>query len=119
MWTLVIASPQVVERPDGGVATLRALGCRVRAADLGDPRESDATIASSPPAAVLVEALDQVDPIEAGRAAPARLRSAGALRETPVLPAATVRALQRLAPEDAFDDVVRVPHVGVGDEVRA
>lgn len=105
----------MVDRPDGGVAVLRELGCRVRAADLWDPLESDATLSSPPPAAVLVEALDQ---IEAGRAALARLRSVAALREIPVLLAATVRALQRLSPEDGFDDVVLVPYVPVELYVR-
>ncbi|GAB4216616.1 MAG: hypothetical protein OHK0013_43340 [Sandaracinaceae bacterium] len=115
MWVLVIASPQVVDRAEGGVAVLRELGCRVRAVDLWDPLESDATLAAPPPAVVLVEALDQ---IEAGRAALTRLRSVGALRETPVLLAVTVRALQRLAPEDGFDDVVLVPYVPVELYVR-
>jgi DNA-binding response OmpR family regulator len=115
MWILVIGSPQLVDRPDGGLAVLRELGCRVRAADLWDPLESEDAFTSPPPAAVLVEALDQ---IEAGRAALTRLRSVARLRDVPVLLAATVRALQRLAPEDGFDDVVLVPYVPVELYVR-
>ena len=110
-----MASPQLAERPEGGAAVLRDLGCRVRIADLWDPLESDPSFAATPPAAVLVEALELV---EVGRAALARLRAVPALREVPMLLAASVPALQRLTPEDAFDDVVLVPYVPVELYVR-
>ena len=61
MWILVVGNPQLVDRTDGGVATLRDLGCRVRAADLWDPLENDHAMAGDPPAAVVVEALDQIE----------------------------------------------------------
>ena len=115
VWILVVGSPQLAERPEGGAATLRDLGCRVRVADLWEPLESDASVHDTPPAAVLVEALDLV---EVGRAALARLRAVPALREVPVLLAVTVNALQRLSVEDAFDDVVLVPYVPVELYVR-
>lgn len=115
MWILVVASPQLVDRPDGGLATLRELGCRVRAADLWDPLESDEALAKAPPAAVVIEVLDQ---IEAGRAALARLRRTPALADVPMLAAVTVPALQRLAAEDSFDDIVLVPYVPVELYVR-
>jgi DNA-binding response OmpR family regulator len=115
MWILVVASPQLVDRPEGGLATLRELGCRVRAADLWDPLESDETLAKDPPAAVLIEVLDQ---IEAGRAALARLRRTPPLIDVPMLAAVTVPALQRLAAEDSFDDLVLVPYVPVELYVR-
>jgi DNA-binding response OmpR family regulator len=115
MWILVVASPQLSTRPDGGMAVLRELGCRVRAADLWDPLESDEELAKDPPAAVLIEVLDQ---IEAGRAALSRLRKAPALAEVPMLAAVTVPALQRIAPEDAFHDIVLVPYVPVELYVR-
>lgn len=115
MWILVVASPQLAERPDGGAATLRDLGCRVRVADLWDPLETDATVASDPPAAIVVEALDLV---EVGRAALTRLRGVPSLREVPVLLGVTVGALQRLSAEDAFDDVILVPYVPVELYVR-
>lgn len=115
MWILVVGSPQTADRADGGVATLRELGCRVRAADLWDPLENDEQLGKDPPAAVLVEALDQV---EAGRAALARLRAAPPLAEVPILAAVTVPALQRLDPSDGFDDIVLVPYVPVELYVR-
>ena len=67
------------------------------------------------PAAVLIEVLDQ---IEAGRAALSRLRKAPALAEVPMLAAVTVPALQRVAPEDPFHDIVLVPYVPVELYVR-
>jgi DNA-binding response OmpR family regulator len=114
VWILVVGAPQVVERPDGGAAVLRELGCRVETADLWDRLDAPA-LASDPPAAVLVEALDQVD---AGRAALIRLRAAAPLAEVPVLVAVTVAALQRVQPGDAFDDLVLVPYVPVELYVR-
>jgi two-component system alkaline phosphatase synthesis response regulator PhoP len=115
MWILVVGSQQLVEREDGGLAILRELGCRVRSADLWDPLEHDEEITKDPPAAVLVEVLDQV---EAGRAALARLRAAPPLAEVPVLAAITVPALQRLDPSAGFDDLVLVPYVPVELYVR-
>src|SRR5687767_3997997 len=115
MWILVLGSPQMIERSDGGLAILRELGCRVRTADLWDPLEHDETLATDPPAAVLVEVLDQV---EAGRAAVGRLRAAAPLAEVPILAAVTVPALQRLDPGEAFDDLVLVPYVPVELYVR-
>ena len=85
MWILVVGSPQLVERHEGGLQVLRELGCRVRAADLWEPLENDEVLGKDPPAAVLVEVLDQ---IEAGRAALARLRAAPPLAEVPILAAA-------------------------------
>lgn len=115
MWILVVASPQLLDRPDGGLAVLRELGCRTRSADLWDPLEHDAALGKDPPTAILVEALDRV---EAGRAALARLRAAPALADVPMLLAVTVSALQRLDPSDAFDDLVLVPYVPVELYVR-
>ena len=107
MWILVVGSPHVVERPEGGAATLQQLGCRVRKADLWD-RFDDETLGVEPPTAVLVEALEEPD---AGRAALLRLRAVRALSDVPVLAAVTVNALQRIRPTDAYDDIVLVPYV--------
>ena len=115
MWILVVGSPQLASREGGGLAVLRELGCRVQAADLWDRLEEDEALAGDPPAAALVEVLDQ---IEAGRAALARIRATPALAEVPVLAAVTVPALQRLAPGDGFDDIVLVPYVPVELYVR-
>jgi DNA-binding response OmpR family regulator len=115
MWILVVGSPQLASRADGGAAVLRELGCRVRSADLWDPLEDDETLLGDPPAAVLVEVLDQV---EAGRAAVARLRAAAPLADVPILAAVTVPALQRLDPSDGFDDLILVPYVPVELYVR-
>jgi DNA-binding response OmpR family regulator len=114
MWILVVGAPQLIERPEGGAATLRELGCRVETADLWDRLDAPG-LAEDPPTAVLVEALDQVD---AGRAALVRLRAAPPLLEVPILAAVTVPALQRIQPADAFDDVVLVPYVPVELYVR-
>lgn len=114
MWILVIGAPQVVDRPEGGAATLRELGCRVETADLWDRLDTPALF-EDPPTAVLVEALDQVD---AGRAALVRLRAEAPLAEVPILVAVTVPALQRIQPADAFDDLVLVPYVPVELYVR-
>lgn len=115
MWILVVGSPQLIDRAEGGLAILRELGCRTRAADLWDPLEHDEALAEEPPAAVVVEVLDQV---EAGRAALARLRAAPPLAEVPILAAVTVPTLQRLDPADGFDDLVLVPYVPVELYVR-
>jgi DNA-binding response OmpR family regulator len=115
MWVLVVGSPQLVRRVEGGLAILRELGCRVRAADFWDPLEHDETLRKDPPGAVLVEALDQV---EAGRAALARLRASPPLADVPILIAVTVSALQKLDPRDGFDDLVLVPYVPVELYVR-
>lgn len=112
VWILVVGAPQVVERPDGGAAVLRELGCRVEIADLWDRIDAPT---HELPTAVLVEALDQV---EAGRAALVRLRAEPPLAEVPILVAVTVPALQRLQPADAFDDIVLVPYVPVELYVR-
>lgn len=112
MWILVVGAPQVIERPEGGAAVLRDLGCRVQTADLWDRIDAPP---GDPPTAVLVEALDQVD---AGRAALVRLRAEAPLAEVPVLVAVTVPALQRVQADDAFDDIVLVPYVPVELYVR-
>jgi len=112
VWILVVGAPQVIERPEGGAAVLRDLGCRVQMADLWDRIDAPP---GDPPTAVLVEALDQVD---AGRAALVRLRAEAALAEAPVLVAVTVPALQRVQADDAFDDIVLVPYVPVELYVR-
>lgn len=114
MWILVVGRSDLHDRPDGGVAVLRDLGCRVRAVDLWDALD-EAELAQRPPACVLVEAIDQVD---AGRAALVRLRSVPALAEVPVLVAVSVGALQRLDPQDGFDDFVLVPYVPAEVYVR-
>jgi DNA-binding response OmpR family regulator len=112
VWILVVGAPQVIERPEGGAAVLRDLGCRVKMADLWDRIDAPP---GDPPTAVLVEALDQVD---AGRAALVRLRAEAPLAEVPVLVAVTVPALQRVQADDAFDDIVLVPYVPVELYVR-
>jgi len=108
MWILVVGRGADLERPDGGVATLRELGCTVQAVDLWDPLDEE-SLTREPPAAVLVEALDQVD---AGRAALVRLRAVTALAEVPALIAVTVNGLSRLDLTDGgFDDLVLFPYV--------
>lgn len=114
MWILVVGAPQGVERPEGGAAILRELGCRVQTTDLWE-RLDAAALAEDPPTAVLVEALEEVD---AGRAALVRLRACPPLAEVPILVAVSVAALQRIQPADAFDDLVLVPYVPVELYVR-
>jgi DNA-binding response OmpR family regulator len=65
-------------------------------------------LASDPPTAVLVEALDEVD---AGRAALTRVRGIDALTEVPILLAVTVSGMSRVDARDAFDDFVLIPYV--------
>ncbi len=114
MWILVVGAPQVVERPEGGAATLRELGCRVEIADLWD-RLDNPSWSEDPPNAILIEALDQVD---AARAALIRLRAEAPLADVPVLAGVTVAALQRVQASDAFDDVILCPYVPVELYVR-
>lgn len=114
MWILVVGAPQVVDRPEGGAAILRELGCRVETADLWDRLDAP-TWAEEPPNAILIEALDQVD---AARAALIRLRAEASLAEVPTLVGVTVPALQRTQAADAFDDLVLVPYVPVELYVR-
>jgi DNA-binding response OmpR family regulator len=107
MWILVVGPKAALERSEGGVAVLRQLGCRVETLDLWDSIDEEA-MHQKPPAAVLVEAQDEVD---AGRAALVRLRAVASLADVPVLLAVTVAALQRVDPGDGFDDIVLVPYV--------
>jgi len=107
MWILVVGKESLLERPEGGIAVLRDLGCRVRTADLWDPLD-ERLVDGEAPGVVLVEALEEVD---AGRAALMRLRAVPALAEAPVLVGVTVAALSRLDAGDAFDDFVLVPYV--------
>ncbi|MFW6067103.1 MAG: winged helix-turn-helix domain-containing protein [Myxococcota bacterium] len=107
MWILVVGPEGVLGRPEGAVASLRELGCRVETADLWDSLDEPAFV-DEPPTAVLVEAIDEVD---AGRAALVRFRAVPALAEVPVLVAVSVNAISRLNVADGFDDFVLVPYV--------
>lgn len=107
MWILVVGKEATLEREEGGVATLRQLGCRLTTMDLWDTID-EADLIEEPPTVVLVEALDEVD---AGRAALVRLRAIPVLVEIPMLVGVTVNAIQRLAQDDGFDDFVLVPYV--------
>jgi DNA-binding response OmpR family regulator len=114
VWILVVGSQKLAEAEGGGATTLRELGCKVQSIDLFDPPE-DEKIGKDPPAAVLIEALDQV---ELGRAALRTLRARPALASVPMIGAVTVSAMQRLGTEDAFDDLVLSPYVPVELYVR-
>jgi DNA-binding response OmpR family regulator len=107
MWILVVGSSAVIQREDGGVAALNELGCRVKACDLWDSLD-ETSFTDEPPAAVLVEALDQYD---AGRAALVRIRAVPALAEVPCLVAITVGQAQRLDGNDGFDDFILLPYI--------
>lgn len=107
MWILVVGPEAVLGRPEGAVASLKELGCRVVTADLWDPLDEEA-LAQDPPTVVLVECVEEVD---AGRAALVRLRAVAGLAEVPVLAAVTVHAIGRLNVDDGFDDFVLVPYV--------
>jgi len=107
MWVLVIGSSAILQREDGGLSVLRELGCRVKSHDLWDDLD-EPTFLDQPPAAILVEALDQFD---AGRAALMRIRAVSTLAEVPSLVAVTVGQAQRLDGNDGFDDFVLVPYV--------
>lgn len=106
MWILVVGGRDL-DRPEGAVASLVQLGCRVRTVDLWDSLD-EAQLRDHPPGAVLIEALDEVD---AGRAALMRMRAVDSLREVPMLVAVTVPAIHRLDPGDGFDDFVLHPYV--------
>lgn len=108
MWILVIG-PDDGERDGSGVSCLRELGCRVRIADLWDPLD-ERTLGDTPPAVVLIEALDEVD---AGRAALVRVQAAPMLRDVPVMIGVTVNALTRLDPQAGYDDFILYPYVPV------
>jgi DNA-binding response OmpR family regulator len=107
MWVLVIGSNAILQREDGGLSVLKELGCRVKSHDLWDDLDEPAFL-EQPPAAILVEALDQFD---AGRAALMRIRAVSALAEVPSLVAVSVGQAQRLDGNDGFDDFVLVPYV--------
>jgi DNA-binding response OmpR family regulator len=107
MWVLVIGSSAILQREDGGLSVLKELGCRVKSHDLWDDLDEPAFL-EQPPAAILVEALDQFD---AGRAALTRIRAVSTLAEVPSLVAVTVGQAQRLDGNDGFDDFVLVPYV--------
>jgi DNA-binding response OmpR family regulator len=107
MWILVIGREADWGRADGALATLRDLGCRVQTNDLWDGFD-ESTLASDPPIAILIEALDEVD---AGRAALSRVRAVDALASVPVLLAVTVSGMSRVDSRDAFDDFVLVPYL--------
>ncbi|MCB9667413.1 MAG: response regulator transcription factor [Myxococcales bacterium] len=107
MWVLVVGSKRSLERAESGAWILRQLGCTVRTADLWDSADV-LEQAQQPPAAVLIEALDDVD---AGRAAMGRLRAVPSLGNVPILMAITVNAIQRVQAHDGLDDIVLVPYV--------
>jgi DNA-binding response OmpR family regulator len=107
MWVLVIGSSAILQREDGGLSVLKELGCRVKSHDLWDDLDEPAFL-DQPPAAILVEALDQFD---AGRAALMRIRAVATLAEVPSLVAVSVGQAQRLDGNDGFDDFVLVPYV--------
>ncbi|MEM9074906.1 MAG: response regulator transcription factor [Myxococcota bacterium] len=107
MWILVIGPESLHRREGSAVEVLTQLGCRVRTADLWDSM-ADLSAADEPPAAVLVEAVDEVD---AGRAALLRIGAVRALVDVPVLIGVSVAGLSRLDASDAFDDFVLVPYV--------
>ncbi|MEY4578604.1 MAG: hypothetical protein RL701_3307 [Pseudomonadota bacterium] len=107
MWVLVIGSSAILQREDGGLSVLKELGCRVKSHDLWDDLDEPQFL-EQPPAAILVEALDQFD---AGRAALNRIRAVSTLAEVPSLVAVTVGQAQRLDGNDGFDDFVLVPYV--------
>ncbi|MGB0680064.1 MAG: winged helix-turn-helix transcriptional regulator [Polyangiales bacterium] len=109
MWILVVGSAALLERPDGAVTALRDLGCTVRTADLWDSLHAP-ELSEPPPAAIVVEAIDEID---AGRAALVRLRAVEHLRAVPALVAVSVGAVQRLSSREAFDDFILVPYVPV------
>ncbi|MET0389834.1 MAG: response regulator transcription factor [Polyangiales bacterium] len=103
----MIGSSAILQREDGGLSVLKELGCRVKSHDLWDDLDEPAFL-DQPPAAILVEALDQFD---AGRAALMRIRAVATLAEVPSLVAVTVGQAQRLDGNDGFDDFVLVPYV--------
>lgn len=109
MWILVMGSNAILEREGGGASVLRELGCRVETLDLWKPLD-DRAFGQDPPAAILVEALDQFD---AGRSALVRARAADGLAEVPALVAVTLAQAQRLDGNDGFDDLVLVPYIPV------
>ncbi|MEM7608564.1 MAG: response regulator transcription factor [Myxococcota bacterium] len=106
MWILVVGPESQVGAAEHAVAVLGSLGCRVRSVDLWDSFEFDDE--PRPPAAALIEALEEVD---AARAALMRLRSVERFAQTPALIATSVSGLTRLQPDDGFDDVVLHPYV--------
>lgn len=107
MWILVVGSNAILQREDGGVTALRELGCRVRTFDLWDSLD-DPTLSEDPPAAILVEAIDQFD---AGKASLSRIRGVPVLADVPCLAAVTVGQAQRLDGNDGFDDFILVPYI--------
>jgi DNA-binding response OmpR family regulator len=107
MWILVVGSSSSLQRKDGGAAALSELGCRVRSADLWDSLDAFGAD-PEPPAAILVEAMDQYD---AGKAALVRIRAVEALAEVPCLVAVAVGQSQRLDGNDGFDDFILLPYI--------
>ncbi|MFK8000511.1 MAG: winged helix-turn-helix domain-containing protein [Polyangiales bacterium] len=107
MWILVIGPARALLEPQSAAEVLRQLGCEVACADLWDDLE--AIIDERPaPAAVLVEALDQV---EAARAAAQRCESVARLSGVPLLVGVSVRGLSGVKADDGFDDLVLHPYV--------
>lgn len=104
-----MGSNAILAREGGGAAVLRELGCRIETVDLWASLDEPA-FAKDPPAAVLIEAIDQFD---AGRSALVRVRAVHGLAEVPALVAITVAQAQQLDGNDGFDDVVLVPFVPV------
>jgi DNA-binding response OmpR family regulator len=109
VWILVMGSSAILERDGGAASVLRELGCRVTTADLWAGID-DHAMTKEPPAAVVVEAIDQFD---AGRSALGRVRASEGLAEVPALVAITTAQVQQLDGNDGFDDVVLVPFIPV------
>jgi DNA-binding response OmpR family regulator len=114
MWILVMGEAELLEEADGALSVLRELGCRVRGVDVRDSL-SDPSLASNPPAAVLVEAHGDMD---AARAALKRVRGSGPLAEVPTIVGVKLALAQRCDGTDGFDDFVLVPYIPAEVYVR-
>ena len=106
MWILVVGQSEELERPDGGFAVLRELGCRVRTAPFEAPWQTEWR--DLPPAAVLIEALGD---FAVARDALDRLRAEPQLAQAAIVAAVPTGSLQRLDGADGFDDFVLVPYL--------
>ncbi len=97
-----------LEREDGAVALLRALGADVRTVDLWDEPTAIVPSESEMLRAIVVEAMDRPDLATAALRA---LRREPALKQVGAIVAVTLAQVGQLNPEFGFDDFVLIPYV--------
>jgi DNA-binding response OmpR family regulator len=107
-YIIVVGHGPELEREEGAVTLLRALGAQVRPMDLWDEPSAVAPAEGDSVRAVIIEAMDRPDLAAAALRA---LRRESSLHGCGALIAVSVSQVARLDPSLGFDDFLLVPYV--------